>query len=118
VGQVIATFPGQADTVQAVTLDGTQFLLRLYWRDRLAAWYLDLSELDETPVLLGRRLSTGWAPLAGVKVENRPDGYLFVRGPAEYVRGQLGVDVHLSYYSRDEVSRGIVPEFAVTVTHP
>lgn len=115
-GKILATFPAQADTIQTVTLDAVQYRVRLYWRDRLAAWYLDLSLLDGTALALGRRVSTQWSPIANIKREGMPDGYLLVRGPAEHTREQLGSDVEIVYYSRADVTRATADDFGITVT--
>lgn len=113
-GKRLATFAAQPDTLQTVTLDEVQYRVRLYWRDRLAAWYIDLSLLDGTALALGRRVSTQWSPIANIKREGMPDGYLLVKGPAEYERMQLGGDVQIVYYSRDEVTRGTAEDFGIT----
>ena len=114
-GKLLVTFPAQADTIQTVTLDDVQYRVRLYWRDRLAAWYLDLSLLDGTALALGRRVSTQWSPIANIKREGMPPGYLLVKGPAEYERAQFGGDVEIVYYSADEVTRATPEDFGITV---
>ena len=115
-GKLLATFPAQNDNIYTVTLGASQYRLRLYWRDRLAAWYLDLSLLDGTALALGRRVSTQWSPIANIKREGMPPGYLLVKGPAEYERMQLGTDVELAYYSANEVTRAEAEDFGITVT--
>jgi hypothetical protein len=102
-GLELATFPALPAHVQTVTLDGVQFRLRLTWRRRCQAWYLDLWTLAGTALALGRRLSPGWMPLLGLVLEDGPDGYLLVRGEDGYTRDQLGEDVQLVYYSRAEM---------------
>lgn len=114
-GKILATFPAQADTIQTVTLDEVQYRVRLYWRDRLAAWYLDLSLLDGTALALGRRVSTQWSPIANIKRAGMPPGYLLVKGPAEYERAQLGGDLEIVYYSANEVTRATAETFGITV---
>lgn len=115
-GKILATFPAQPDSVQTVTLDSVQYRVRLYWRDRLAAWYFDLRLLDGTALVLGRRVSSGWSPVVGIKRDGMPPGYLLVRGVPEYTREQLGTDVQIVYYSADEVTRGTPDTFGITVT--
>ena len=66
----ISTFPTQPAAIQTVTLDDVSFRLRLTYRYRCAAWYLDLWTLDMAPLLLGQRLSPGWMPNAGYDLAN------------------------------------------------
>jgi hypothetical protein len=49
-----------------VTLDGEQYEVRLVYRARTAAWYLDLADGDGEWLVRGRRLSPGSSPAAGV----------------------------------------------------
>lgn len=102
-GLDIATFPELPQHTQTVTLDETQFRLRLTWLPRLQGWYLDLYALDETPLLLGRRLNPGWAVNAGLVVEGGPEGLLLVSGTDGYAREDLGRSLRLTYYTRAEL---------------
>lgn len=102
-GLELATFPTLPAFRQTVTLEGTQFRARLTWRERCQAWYLDVWTLDGTALALGRRLSAGWSPLFGLTIENAPDGLFLVRGEDAYIREDLGVNVRLLYYTRDEL---------------
>lgn len=88
---------------QTVTLEGVQYRLRLTWFERLQAWYLDLYQLDETPIALGRRVTPEWAPLARLLPVGKPTGELYVRGPDPYRRDELGPLVLLRYYTADEI---------------
>lgn len=114
-GQRIATFPAQADTVQTVTLSGVQYSLRLVWRDRCAAWYMDLSTAAGVDIVKGRRLSAGWCPLVSLSSEEAPAGYLYVRGVDGYARDDLGGGLQLLFYGADEVTRAGATGPALTV---
>lgn len=96
--------PTQPSALQTVTLDGVPFRVRLTYRYRLAAWYLDLWTIDMTPLALGRRLSAGWMPLAGYDLPDGPDGFFYVRGSDGYDRLDLGGTVQLIYFSRAELA--------------
>lgn len=115
-GFTLATHPSLPQHTQTVTLDGTQFRLRLTWRHRLRGWYLDLYALDETPLLLARRLCPGWSLNLGLTIEGGPEGVLLVTGPDDYERGDLGGALLLWYYPRAELQAVYVaPEVLTTV---
>lgn len=115
-GQRIATFSAQADTTQTVTLGGVQYRLRLAWRDRPRAWYMDLSTAAGVGIVAGRRMAAGWCPLAGLSSEAAPDGYLYVRGVDGYARDDLGGGLQVLYYGADEVARSGATDLGLTVT--
>ncbi|MFA9271618.1 MAG: hypothetical protein ACEQSX_12835 [Baekduiaceae bacterium] len=114
-GLDLSTHAGLPQHTQTVTLDGTQFRMRLTWRHRLQGWYLDLYTLDETPLLLARRLSPGWSPNLGLAIEGGPDGVLLVTGFDGYVREDLGESLRLRYYTRAELAAA-APEVEVPST--
>jgi len=94
------------------TLDGRKFVLRLTYRDRTASWYLDLYDVDEVPIALGRRLSPGSSPLLGVGVDRGPAGMLYVVGTEPYPRDGL----RLIYIEAAELTASATPStLAVTV---
>lgn len=101
----ISTFPAQPSSLQTVTLGNTSVRLRLTWRQRMQAWYLDMEALDGTPLLSGSRLSPGWGPGAGVlkNVVGAPDGMFYVRGRDGYSRMDLGTNLMLEWFSRAEL---------------
>lgn len=101
-GQILATFPSQPDTTQTVTLGDVQIRVRIYWRERLGAWYVDLLSLDGTAIATGRRVSPGWDMLTGL-LSGLPAGHLFVEGSDPYTREMLGERVNLVYYTADEI---------------
>jgi hypothetical protein len=101
----ISTFPNQPSSLQTVTLGGVSVRLRLTWRQRMQAWYLDMESLSGTPMLSGARLSPGWGPGAGLMqgVAGAPDGIFYVRGQDGYSRMDLGVNLILEWVSRAEL---------------
>ena len=103
-GLVVSTFPALPAFKQTLTLESTQYRLRLTWRARLQGWYADLYLLDETPLALGRRLSAGWGPFFGLSLPDGPDGLFVVRGVDGYARADLGDALKLLYYTRAELA--------------
>lgn len=101
-GQILRTPPDALDTTQRVTLGGTQYQVRIYWQERRAAWYLDLSAADGTQIEAGRRLSPGYIPVRDVRTTGAPGGVLFVAGPDSYDVGDLGDALRVVYYDRSE----------------
>lgn len=101
-GQILATFQAQPDTTQTVTLGDEQVRIRVYYRARLGAWYVDFLTLDDTAIATGRRVSPGWDLLTGL-LGGVPAGHLFVQGSDPYTREMLGERVNLVYYTADEI---------------
>lgn len=112
---LITTTPEVDDGTQTVTLGGSQFRVRLYWRERLYGWYMDVRESDDTAVFLGRRLSPGGDPFAGIRPENGPEGVFFVMGPDEYARADLGVSLLIYFIPDSEIPDPAGDEYTVTV---
>ncbi|NOT72464.1 MAG: hypothetical protein HOP09_14680 [Hyphomicrobium sp.] len=81
-----------------IVLDGVQYTLRLTWKDRTASWYLDVYGPQGESIALGRRLSAGYAPLAGA-VTNGPPGLLAVTGTEPASRHET----QLFYFQVDEL---------------
>ena len=57
----VLVLPFDSDNVDyeiLTSLDGADWLFRVRWEDRPAAWYFDLYTADRTPVLLGQRIAT------------------------------------------------------------
>lgn len=117
-GQIVTVFPSQPSFRQSLTLGGTQYSLRLTWRDRTSSWYADLWTADGAPVYLGQRLSAGWAVGLGLGPEGKPDGVLLVRGPPDFGRMDLGATAQLVFYPTDELPSATAADDAVTVTIP
>lgn len=118
-GQILTVYPEQPSLRQTVTLGGTQYDLRLVWRDRPAAWYADLWAADGTEVWLGQRVTPGWPLGAGLGPVGKLDGALLVRGPSGgYDRHDLGRTVQLVYYPSSELPEAVAAADAVTATVP
>jgi len=115
-GQILSTFHALPDHTQTTTLGGTQYRVRLRWRQRLSGWYLDLLTLDELPIALGRRVSAHWTPLYEINPPGLPDGIMFVRGLDDYPREELGNTVLLVQYPTDELPAAPVDINPITVT--
>jgi len=111
----LTTYQEADDATQTVTLDDTQYRLRTYWRDRLAAWFMDLREADDTEIFLGQRLSPGGDPWAGIRPENGPSGVLWCVGPDDYEREDLGDSLQIWYWPVDEIPEATTA-LDVTVT--
>lgn len=80
-------------------LGPTKLRLRMTYRERTASWYLDIYELNGTPLLLGRRLTPTWSPLYNnALIPNLIDGYLYVRGSEGYRQKDLGTDSLVLWY--------------------
>lgn len=117
-GQIVTTYQQLPQHIQSLTLGLSQFRLRLTYRKRIAAWYADLYTLSGTPIWLGQRVSTRWGMGLGLNAENEPDGVLYVRGPAEYVRANLGDTVRLVFYPTAELPVDAGDTYPITVTVP
>jgi len=111
----LATFADQPEHEIVAELSGVQFRLRFVWRPRLSSWYLDVRELDGTAVALGRRLSPGFGPLAGLSLPAGPTGVLYVEGPEPYRQTDLGGALSLVYYGPDELPTAAADNNPVTV---
>jgi hypothetical protein len=91
---------------QTVTLGDTVYRLRLIWRDRLDAWYADLFEQDGTPIRTGKRVSAEWVLFHG-EMEAKEDGMIYVYGPDDYDRNDLGENLLILYVPKDEILEAI-----------
>jgi len=84
-----------------VALDGVQYEIRLVYRARTASWYLDLRDDLGAALVLGRRLSPNWSPVAGV-ITNGPPGVILVTGADPYARSEI----ELWYFNAAEIEAG------------
>lgn len=100
--RTLNTFPLIPAHRQTVELGDNLFRLRLVWRDRNSAWYVDLFERDGTPLRYGKRLSAEWVPLHEV-MDPREDGMIYVVGSGDYEREDLGETLTLEYLDPDEL---------------
>jgi hypothetical protein len=102
--------------LQSVALGGKIYRLRATYRDRLGSWYMDLLEQDGTPVLLGRRVTPGWALNLAKHPENDIDGLLKVSNiPDPYSRDALGNELTVTYYPIDALKPPPPEDFAGVV---
>lgn len=51
--------PSLPDQVLGLVLDNNRYLLHAYWNDRDPAWYLDITQPDATPILMGVKIVLG-----------------------------------------------------------
>lgn len=65
------------DFEEQVELDGTLFILRFRWNAREGAWFLDVLDSAETPLVMGRRLVADGVLLARARhLQGVPAGEL------------------------------------------
>lgn len=98
--ELLRTFPEHPQHVMTVTLNGRRLEYWRTWRPRLGAWYIDIFE-DDRPILLGRRLVPG-QPLQGSLPADLP-GVIFVTGPDDYSKEDLGGDLQEIFIHPDEL---------------
>lgn len=101
---ILPVFPGQPQHSYTLTVGTERFRLRFTWRERTAAWYLDVYTQTGTPLAMGRRLSPLYAPLLDLSLVGGPSGHLLVTGPEPYTREQLGTDLLVLHVPADEVA--------------
>ncbi len=117
--QRLVGFPAVPQHTITVTLEATQFRVRYTYRLRMRSWYADIFAVDDTPLLLGRRLSPFWAIGLGLSVPGGPAGVLLVRGVDDYVRAALGDTLSLRYVTVAEAaSAAPVTESNIVITTP
>jgi hypothetical protein len=73
-----------------LTIGDVLFFGRLYYRERLNGWYIDLYWPDEEPFVLGRRLTPGYGPFLGLSLPGNLPATLFVLGRVDYEQEDLG----------------------------
>lgn len=115
-GQIVTVYPDLPSFKQSLTLGGTRYRLRLTWKERLGAWYGDLYLISGVAVWLGQRVSSSWAMAFGLSAESDPEGMLYVRGPAEYRREDLGESLRLVFYADADLPTATVASSGVTVS--
>lgn len=111
--------PYQVDDQQyvydyTIELDGSTYRLTLTWKTRQAGWYLGLYSVDETPLLLGKRLSADTPLLRRYQIDGLPPGELVCldmedRG-AEPTFESLGKRHLFWYFDESELPEATVSE--------
>jgi hypothetical protein len=64
--------------VQETELDGTTYRLTFRWNAREGAWYLSVHDLEDQPLIPGRKLVCGAFLGRHARVEGQPPGQLLV----------------------------------------
>lgn len=86
------------------------YVFRVRWNSRDAAWYFDVLERDETPIVFGVKVVLG-VPLGASTIHKLFTGGVFVArdvgsaaAPADPAFDDLGSRVELWYLTRDEMA--------------
>lgn len=98
----LPAFPHLPQHVMRVELAGRRYIYRRTWRPRLNAWYVDIYDGDDNPILLGRRL-VAQSTLSGELPLDLP-GEIFVRGQDDYRRQDLGQSLREIFISHEELA--------------
>lgn len=107
---LFSDLPAQRYTI---ALEGVQYEVRLVWRERTGAWYLDLADQQGAWLLRGRRLSPGSSLNLGL-ITDGPPGALTAVGADPYAQGEL----ELWYLDAAELAAAAVDPTALPVRHP
>lgn len=101
-GLILPAFPEIPCHSFTVTLGEAQYNIRMTWRDRTQSWYMDLYDVENNPLALGKRLAPGWAPLAGT-LRDPEGGYFYVSGEDGYKQEDLGKTLQVIFYTMEEI---------------
>lgn len=85
------------DYRRAFLLDGIEIVVRAYWLERCAAWYVDMLTPEGDTLAVGVRLTPASVldvPRAG---DGWPPGRFVCSGPDAYAFGDLGQQVQVDY---------------------
>lgn len=103
---------------QRVVLDGRTFHLRGEWNQRASAWFLGLSDQDETVIFSPRKVVADFDLLRQCSDDRRPGGALMAVDTsgegADPAFGDLGDRVQLVYVSADELAEILTEAQTVT----
>jgi hypothetical protein len=75
---LIPLFPSLLYWEEIVELEGTDYLLRFYWRERLGQWFADIAEADGTLLVSGEALSLDYPLFAHRVNRHLPPGRFLV----------------------------------------
>lgn len=94
---------------QTVDLDGTEFVLAFHFNNREQRWYMTVTDLDDTPILMGRKVVADWVLLRLLVDQTlRPKGEIVsvdtTGGGLDPRIGDLGGRVKLLYFNEAELS--------------
>lgn len=103
-GRALQGFPTVPSHAQTVVLVLDQFTVSFTYRARTSSWYMDLRTVAGVDLVLGVRLSVDWSPTLGLNIVGLPAGAFFTRGPDDYVRGDLGDQLRLMFYTIAELT--------------
>jgi hypothetical protein len=97
-----------------VDLNGTEYRIKLFYRERQDRWYLDLLDADDVPILMGRILVIERPLLAQYVSDSSPAGELVLVDTAasdvECGFEDLGARCFLMFGTPDEFSEDEEPE--------
>lgn len=89
-----------------ITVEGVPLVIDVEWRPRVESWYLGILTPDREPIVVGRRVVTGWFPFARTVDARLPGGLFLVYriGDSDDDPGEteLGTEVVLSVLTEDE----------------
>ena len=103
-----ATNNGYDFFTEQITLSGAQYVLSFVWKSRMRAWYVDIADVNGTPLVQGTRVTPGWAPWVQLQIPAMPPGIYIPVGPDPYAENDLGQSV-LCAYSTDAIAAAVDP---------
>lgn len=74
---VVPTTVAFPEYTQRTVLEGREYVLRFIYNEREGAWYLDISDSDENPLMLGMKLVADWNLLRRATDARLPTGELY-----------------------------------------
>lgn len=93
---------------QQVILDGETFTLRCHYNEREDSWYLDLLDVEQNPIVCGRKLVADWPLLHRSRHESLPPGQLYMVDVSEVGEDpsldDIGSRVILIYADEEELA--------------
>lgn len=99
--QRLPAFPDLPQHVMRVDLAGRRYTYRRTYRPRTRAWYVDIYDDQGKVIVEGQRLTPG-VPLSTSFEVDLP-GVIYVRGPDDYRREDLGGDLREIFATFDEL---------------
>lgn len=93
---------------QQVTLDGETYTLAFDWNEREGAWYMNLSDVESVPVVMGKKVVSNWTFGHRSRSESMPPGrFLMIEHSGSDVDPTLediGDRVTLVYADEDTIA--------------